>query len=310
MITYPWTKENIKFLPNLERAEPLFQDHSAMKESKVCWRRYFYRMVLGRVAPKEKNQIVFDFGTTGHKFKELLYTQDPTEAFSYIVDPTRAILTEVDEKHPYSHYNRLTLVNMCKRVFEVFKEEKKLGRIKVLAVEQPFNCRLGDSDIYISGRADQIIEKEGKIYDRDWKFTGKQQTYFERSTDPNDQATRYIYGLGQFQGYPINGVYFDCTWIKAPTKKDPAPDVEFYSILTQRTQPQLIEWERKEIHRNEYLKMNREKDIWPMEEEYHCNFCPYAKVCRLTNERAMEAELKSNFVFKPWDSTKVEQEEG
>ena len=298
---------NKRFMPSLERAEPVYQDSTAMKCFKTCKRKYFYRMVLGRVPHVSKYQEVLDFGKAYHKFRELLETHDPTHAFAYIVDPQRCKLHTPDEKSKFKYLDRLRLVDTCKFAFEAWKKEKDAGKIKVIGVEQPFNVQLGETDIFISGRADQIIEYNGKVYDRDFKTTSKDEFFFTREVDPSDQAIRYIYGLSRLHGQHIQGVYFEAI-LNKNLKTKPKENISMFTVLSSRVKPQLDQWEKEQIFINDELKNCRDKDIWPMQ-EISCSFCDYAKVCRLTNENAMVNELKSSYKYSPWDSTKVEQEE-
>lgn len=289
---------NIKFMPNLPRYEPLFQDHSATIVYKNCARRYFYRIVLGRVPRAEPYQVIFDFGSAYHKFREILELESYGKAMEYIMSVT---LTKPAPGSKFEYLNEMRLLKTCQAAYEHWQNEKKQKRIEVVAVEQPFNVELAPG-LFISGRADQIVKWNGKLWGRDWKTTSKDQNAFSRGIDPNDQAVRYIVGESLLHGQQIQGIIFEAVY----NTKTIGPKI--FSVLSSRVKYQLDQWTKEQIFLNDNLKRSRELDIWPME-EHNCSWCPYADVCRKTSEQAMEGTLKQNYLLKPWDHNSVEQKE-
>lgn len=297
MLTHPIPKQS--FMPSLERCEPLIMDSTASKALKKCARYYFLRIVLGRVPLKHKNQIVFDFGTYYHKFRELLELHDYNTALAEMIkyDP------DIDNAGKFSYLTRLRLIESCKAAYEHVQAERNLGRIKVIAVEQPFNIEMPDGS-FIGGRADQIVSWNGRLYGRDFKTTSKQQMFFERELDPNDQAMRYIYGESKLHGQPVQGIIFEAILNTATT----GPKI--FSVISSRNKMQIDKWVEEQLMLNKVLDMYRESDIWPMCETYQCSFCDMAKVCRQPNEASMVQILKSDYKYEPWNHQKVNQGEG
>jgi hypothetical protein len=216
----------------------------------------------------------------------------------YIMSVT---LTKPAPGSKFEYLNEMRLLKTCQAAYEHWQNEKKQKRIEVVAVEQPFNVELAPG-LFISGRADQIVKWNGKLWGRDWKTTSKDQNAFSRGIDPNDQAVRYIVGESLLHGQQIQGIIFEAVY----NTKTIGPKI--FSVLSSRVKYQLDQWTKEQIFLNDNLKRSRELDIWPME-EHNCSWCPYADVCRKTSEQAMEGTLKQNYLLKPWDHNSVEQKE-
>lgn len=294
---------NKRYLPVLERAEPLIMDSTASKGLKKCPRYYFYRFVLGRVL--KQDSIVLQFGKFYHKFRELLELQDLKAALACLDD----YKPDIENAGKFSYLTRQRLIETCLKAYEHSTNEKAKGAIKVIAVEQPFNVQLPDGT-FIGGRADQIVEWNGKLWGRDFKTTSKIQSFFARECDPADQAMRYIYGESKLhfgndcieRGKYIAGIIFQAIYNEA--KKGP----EIYNVISSRDLKQIREWENEQILINQVLAMYRDADIWPMHETYNCRFCEYAKVCRMPSDTGKIQVLKSDYHFSPWDHQNVDQE--
>lgn len=295
-----------RFMAKFERYEPKLQDHSAMIIAKNCYRKYFYRIVLGRVPYVDPNQTVLDFGSAGHKFYEVLeltYQKEGNQEIAFGTALKAALaypiaVPNTGSKWEYLDRQRLTETLMA--CFKYWQEEKKRKAIEVLAVEQPLNVALPDGN-FTSGRMDQLVKWNGLLWDRDFKFTSKDRDTFAKGIEPNDQATRYIYMGTKLHGAEFRGVIFQ-TIINLKTKKP-----EIASVLSERTPAQLAQWEKEQVVLNRTLNVLREEDTWPMQ-EHNCAWCPYANVCRRANEASQMAALEQNFKLSPWDHTKVGQE--
>lgn len=316
METVQYLPEKVKLMKRLPRTEPLLQDHTSMNQLDVCDRKYFLRMVLG-YAPKRSNfQVALDAGHAYHKFREII-----ERSYSGELDPNKAKdldhayglgmkyvmkcnLTTPPENTKFSYLDRSALIKCCDFAFEYWKEEKRRGQITVLAIEQPFNLQLPDGS-FTSGRADQII-RWNVPWGRDFKFTSKGEDAFKRSIEPNDQGSRYIYSESKLIGERLEGIIFEA--LHHSFTKTNGLKIEIVPHLSQRTPGQLEAWLDDKMHINRQLQLNREHDKWPMR-THNCSWCDFASVCRKSSEAAMMAELENNFEHKPWDNTKVGQED-
>lgn len=303
-------EKSLKY-PSLPRFNPEIYDSSTMKLAKECFRKYFYRIVLGRVSPKSNYEVIFNFGSAYHKFREVL-------ELSYMAGDAREVsfgkaiaaisqMKLVAGEGKYEFLTRQRLLETCQVAFEHWKKEKDSKRIEVIAVEQPFNIQLPNGK-FIGGRADQIVKWSGKIWGRDFKTTSKIESYFNMTLDPNDQATRYVYMESKLtfgnsaitDGRYINGIIFEVIQNTKTTKP------KIYNCLVTKNQFQLETWEREELFMHEMLELCKEKDIYPMCET-SCSFCDYAKVCKAPSESSQENILKNDYLLSPWDFNKVEQ---
>lgn len=301
-----------KLYPSLPRFIPKTNDHSSMKLAKECFRKYFYRIILGRTPPKSKYQVIFDFGSAYHKFREVLELsymegKSRTECLGLAVQSISEMpLTPGEGK--YEFYTRQRLLETCMMSYNEWCREKDNKRIEVIAVEQPFNIQMPNGT-YISGRADQIIKWNGKIWGRDFKTTSKMQMYFDATLDPNDQAIRYIYMESKLtfgadainNGRFIEGIIFEVV----QNMKTVPP--KMYKTIISKNRYQLLQWEKEQMLFDRILQLCHEEDTWPMCESA-CSFCDYSRVCKTPSEAGQENILKNNFILSPWDNQKVTQE--
>lgn len=293
-----YDKEKIKFMPKFNRYEPFFQDSTAMKLLMECRRKYALRIIFGRVPKFSPYQVVLDFGSHYHKFREILNKESYTAAMKHVLSVSLPIPPQGNK---FEYLTDLRLIKSCKVASEYKQNEEKGGRIKVIAIEQPFNVSIGDG-IFISGRADEIVEWNGHLWGRDFKSTSKDQATFSKGLDPNDQTIRYIVGESLLHGVNIKGIIFEGMY----NTKTVGPKI--YTVLSSRVKYQTDAWIAEQKINNRILNILREEDIWPMDVfKQNCAWCEYANVCRKTSEEAMAATLASDFDLKPWDSNNVDQ---
>ncbi len=294
-----------KLLPNLPRFEPENMDHTATKCFKECPRKYFYRMVLGRTAPEGKWQSVFAWGSSVHKYLEVLYETGDAGAAMQAALP----IFKSSTNPTFDFQTRERLIATFAKLLKMWQDETKNGVIKVEAIEQPFNILFPDG-ISIGGRFDQLIKWNGRTWIRDWKTSSKQLTYFKQGLEPNDQAIRYIYAASVLQhgldenGYPnrvIDGVLFTVIY----NTKTVGPDVQ--GVPSSRTMLQVRKWVDDQVFIHKQMKMCRDEDMWPMH-EVSCSFCDFRQVCTQPSEAAMENTLKTQYLLQPWKHEEVDQQ--
>lgn len=297
-----------KLLPTLDRFEPTKFDSTAVKEFKTCPRKYFYRMVLGRAAPAGKWESVFAWGTAIHKVMEVLYREGDIKKAMEVAYAT--FRSPLPGKFDFLTKELLTL-NIA-HLAKFYQSEKSGGMIKCEAVEQPWNLVFPDG-VTIGGRFDQIITWNGRIWLRDWKTTSKNFDYFAPSLDPNDQGIRYVYAASCLQfgqtpeGYPkrlIEGVVFQVIQNMKSFTSGP----KLQAMPKQWSMNRIIKWVEEQKWWHKRIADCREEDIYPMNEA-SCTYCDYRSVCTQPDEASMTQQLRYNFLLKPWDFEKVDQEE-
>lgn len=294
------------FMARFERYEPASRDHTAIIAAKECFRLYFYKIVLG-FAEKTTPQY-FKWGTAYHKFREILEREyqkdknyDNPEHFQAALD---AALKSFGPNDPpagsrFDFQTQARLQISCVAAFKDWKKEKKAGKIEVLGIEMPFEVYLSDGRARRGGKADQFIRFLSKPAGRDWKTSSQNPYYYERSIDPNDQFTGYMFGLSGLAQEFVSMLLVDVLFNKKATKSDTGgPTIRQYMVT--KTPWQMEKWEEEQILFEKLLNQCREEDIWPQEEK-NCKYCAFHSVCKKGTEAAQMSQLESEFTQKPWD---------
>jgi CRISPR/Cas system-associated exonuclease Cas4 (RecB family) len=307
-----------KVFDNLEHNEVGLMDSTAITTFMLCPRKYFYRMVLGYTT--EGKQPYFAFGSAYHKFREVIERE-------WLAEPDKAkmpvyIMKGLDEASSYcdkhlvapekgSKWEWMTkarLQKSCILAANWWKNEKEKGAIKVITIEQPFQIKLRDGSI-IAGRADQIVNFNGKLWGRDFKTSSTAGAYYVNSLNPNDQFTRYTFAENKLSGWNeedindrplVQGQLIEVLFNNKTTE----PKIEVYPA--QRTRTELLLWLREQEYWHKMMDLCRKDDIWPMNPK-SCTFCEYRRVCEMSSETSQMTFLKNSFKHNHWDCTKVEQ---
>jgi hypothetical protein len=303
------------FMPRYDRYEPLIKDHTSVITYKTCPRKYFYQIVLGRVSKEEA--IYFAWGSAYHRFREILEKAygldrkgyDETTAIDAFTEATNAGMKVWRERGKdqavgtqWEFMTAARLLSSFQVAFKHWAQEKKQGRIQVLAVEQLFNVALPNGE-RTSGRADQIVRWNSQLWGRDFKTTSKDEKFYNRTIDPNDQFTRYTFAEAELCGEPIQGQIIEVMY-NAKSTKTTTKGPTIFSLIASRTERQIKRWVEEEMFWRETITRSRDADMYPMVEN-SCAFCPYHSVCTKPSEASMMAQLESFFVVRPWDNAKV-----
>lgn len=302
-----------KFLPTLERREPVIKDYSATKLLKECPLKYFLRMVVGKKRVKSDMETIFGWGTAVHLFMEKLYllNGDFKEAFAAALKHYKP--PKIDDK--FSHLDMARFAQTCKALYEFYQKEQENKMVEIVGIEQPFNVALPDGT-HIGGRFDMLFTRNGRLMIRDWKTTTKQANWFIPSLNPNDQPTRYTYAASRLAGWStenpikgkVDGVEFVIIENQKPNKSNAHPP-KIVTTLVSKSHHDLIGWERDQIQVYKMLDLYRAADIWPRHEN-NCSWCDYNSVCRQPTEAAMTWELNNNYVTDFWDHTREDAAKG
>ena len=285
-----------KLMSKFDRCEPVVRDHTAIITAKTCYRKYFYKIVLGFRA--KNNPPYIQFGQAYHTFREVLEKSGELEKSL----EAAANIWKKGSGDPMvgSDFDWLTgerLLKSCLIAHDWWLKEKKLAKFVVIATEQEFIVTLKDGITKTGGRADQLVRWNGKIWGRDFKATSKNSAWFQRGLEPNDQVTRYTLCESKMSGEEVQGQIVELLY----NSRKEGPKI--VPLTSTRTPKQLDDWENDQIFFEELLSKCRDTDTWPMC-EHHCPYCEYHSVCKQVNEGAMMAILQANFVQHPWDFTR------
>lgn len=307
-----------RFLPILERYEPIILDSSAITTYKTCSRLFFYQYVLAKVSKDSKPYI--RFGSAYHKFREILSKryktwriENPTldiDSFpdGFLLEATKAALDlftkEGGDPNPQDRHAHLTkgrLFASIKIAYEYWKDEKRKGQVIVIGVEDSINFQYANGNRKC-GRVDESIEWNGKLWIRDFKCSGKDPKYYPKSLKIKDQAYTYLTGAASLSGRKVEGIIYEQMYNDKPTKTtQKGPSIHPHII--QFTPAQLKNWDYEQQLIHEQINRSRELDIYPMcENDLRCVWCDYYEVCDAMNENQMIAILNNKFKHKIWDN--------
>jgi hypothetical protein len=299
----------VKFMTKYKRYEPIVQDHSSVIKAKQCKRKYFYNVVLA--FKSRGNSPAMNFGSCYHTFREILErsyleSKNEDEAFEKATIAAGDQWKKFGDPPVGAQFDFLTgarLLKSCLVAYDYWKDEKKKGRVEVVAIEQEFIVTLSDGITQIGGRADQIVRWNGKLWGRDFKATSKNAAWYQRLLEPNDQVSRYTLGEGLLTGESIQGQMIELLF----NSKKEGPKI--IPLTTSRTPQQTERWEKDQLFYNKILTLCRDEDNYP-QEEASCPYCDFHSVCKQMSEGAMMATLEQHFEQKPWDFSRSEVIDG
>ncbi len=308
----------IKHFKKFPRYEPQHLDASALSELKKCAQKFFFRYILGLV-PRGESEIYFDWGSAYHKFREVIEVEykknpNPENLRLYIAVGMQAALKIWNNKRglPGTKYEFMTPERLAETLAyagNCWIQEKKEKRVVVVATEQPFNVTLENGTVR-TGRFDQIILKDNRLWGRDFKTSIIDSDGYERYTYPNDQFAGYTFaehilngGDPALDSLKVRGQYVEVMHNAKGTKKDPKIGPKIYTKIVEYTPQALRRWSDEQAYWEAARVAMRENDLYPMTES-HCAWCVFHRVCRLPTESSQEYELRTKYVVKLWDNTK------
>jgi PD-(D/E)XK nuclease superfamily len=296
-----------EFMPSLERCEPLIPDHSSTKVFRRCPREYFYSMVCGYQPTGTVTVLIW--GTAYHKFREVLEKEQNLEL---AVLHGMNIWDEQQGRDPLpdTTWGFMTKARLLKSFLVAYKHwqnEKEKKAVEVIAVEAAFNIELPDGS-RTSGRADQIVRWNRRLWGRDFKTSSVEQQFYTRTLSPNDQFSRYTYAESQLCGEPIQGQIVEVLFNKADHKtsrgKSPTGP-EIITHIATRTPSEIRQWVLEAQIENKLIDLCRDNDVWPQNENA-CRYCAYHQVCKTGEEDSMVQILRSSdYTRRPWVNTDV-----
>lgn len=308
--------ELVKIFPKIRRHEPKYLDSSARVALKKCPRLYFLQYVL-QYKPKE-NPIYFLWGNAIHKFWEvweMTYAQGGKSLSDCSAAAMKAALqvwgTQQDPmpEHRFGFMTKERLIHSCSVIAQAIEHEKRIGAIKVLFTELPFSIELPNG-IVTTGRFDQIIDWNGRVWGRDIKTTSTELAYYKPYLRPSDQFCNYTVAesiligkdvsKGEFIAGQVVNILFNAKHTKT-TKKGPVLDTEVVSLSPEA----LKEWMDDVVYWESVRVQMRKKDMYP-QNNGACRGCAYHGVCKQTTQNGQQLALERDFTFRLWDNAQNE----
>ena len=299
-------------LPTLQ----IYVDASSLTEFKICPRRYYYSIVMGRQPMAESVHLTF--GILLHKAAELYHIRRFTKQEGH-VNALREVVRwlmhatwDREANRPWTsgdkYKNRFTLVRTVVWYLDKYQDDElrtailKDGRP---AVELPFTMDAGytaftGEQFTLCGKLDRIVTFKTQYYVADIKTT--QSTigdyYFKKYT-PDNQVTIYsLAGNAAFE-LPVEGLIIDGCQIAIEFSR-------FERGLIERTNEQLLEWQEELGYWLMNMNTCSQQDYWPRNDSA-CNMyggCPFRPVCSQANPTAAQKVIEGAYREKTWDPLK------
>jgi PD-(D/E)XK nuclease superfamily len=303
-------------LPTLQ----IYIDSSSLSEFKICPRRYYYSMVLGR-QPSAEN-IHLTFGTLLHKAVEMYHkARFHRDGGLTHIDALRAsvkwlmkVTWDKENNRPWSsgdkYKNRFTLIRTVVWYLDIHQEDlltTALLQDGRPAVELPFTIDSGYSsftgeEFRLCGTLDRIaiFQPDKNYYVTDIKTTQSTMGdfYFKKFTPDNQVSTYSIAGSIAYN-MPVQGLIIDGIQIAIEFSR-------FERALIERSQSQLTEWQEDLGYWLMNLNHCAETENWPRNDSA-CNLyggCPFRAVCSQSNPNAATQVLMGAYRERIWDPLK------
>jgi hypothetical protein len=303
-------------LPTLQ----IYIDSSSLSEFKVCPRKYYYSIVLGRQPTTESVHLTF--GTLLHSALELYHKSrfrqegglDHPNALRATVEWLMGATWDREHKRPWSsndkYKNRFTLIRTVVWYLDQYQEDVlvtavlKDGRP---AIELPFAIDSGytaftGEEFILCGKIDRIaiFKPDSNYYVTDVKTT--QSTigdyYFKKFTPDNQVSTYSLAGTLAF-GIPVQGLIIDACQVAIEFSR-------FERGLIERSQAQLTEWQEDLGYWLMNLNHCAETENWPRNDSACDRYggCPFRPVCSQRNPNAAQQVLMGSYAERTWDPLK------
>lgn len=294
-------------LPNLQ----IYMDSSSLTEFKVCPRKYYFSIVLGRQPSAESVHLTF--GILLHKAIETYHKLRPTQPhYTAMKEAVRWAMTATwDHKlnKPWDsddrYKNRFTLIRTLVWYLDNYEHDnvatatQRDGRV---AVELPFSFDSGftastGEDFVLCGTLDRIVSFNDRFYVMDVKTTKSTVgPYYFKKYSPDNQVSIYSIAGAMIFGQPIEGLIIDACQVSIEKSV-------FERGFIDRTAYQRDDWQRDLGWWLMQLNNCAETDVWPKNDSACDRYggCPFRPVCAQPNAAAEARMLEGAYRDRMWD---------
>ena len=297
-----------KHLPTLQ----IYVDSSSLNEFKICPRRYYYSIVMGRQPQAESVHLTF--GILMHRAIEDYHKARAVgtlheDALRSVVHWVMKATWDRTHNRPWAsgdkYKNRNTLIRTI--VWYLDKHAEDVLQTVILqggkpAVELPFEMDSGytaftGEQFILCGKLDRIVTYKSNYFVADIKTT--QNTigdYFFKKFNPDNQMSMYsLAGLLAFN-IPVEGVIIDGCQVATDFSR-------FERAFIERSDFQLHEWQQNLGYWLINLNQCAERNVWPMNDSACTMYggCPFRAVCAQANPTAAMRVLEGSYRSRTWD---------
>jgi len=294
-------------------------DNSVLSTQGRCPRLDLFNYHLCRSTRSTNYPI--NYGVAYHAFRETLeklYVQwvikeekDFDEVVPLLYTTAFAVATKTWEDPPLEHTKSYLDIGRirkaCEESFRTWVDEKKQNFYTIIGAETPFELPLPSGHLF-TGKMDQLIEWNGRLWVRDFKTVGRKPKggNWKPQFNPDHQFSGYVWAAQQLSGRPVDGVIVEIVY----NIKTKGP--EFHPTLCSRTKEDLDNWVEWVEFEYDNRKRCIETGVWPMRTtscgDY--NGCYFRECCGLGSWRSMENWLLEKTIWSVWDPLDPDREEG
>lgn len=297
-------------MPSLQ----IYIDSSSLSEFKICPRKYYYSIVLGRQPHAESVHLTF--GILLHKAVELYHKERPTNphyvamraAVKWALEATWDKTTNKPWDSNDRYKNRFTLIRTLVWYLDHYEHDIVAtapyadGRA---AVEVPFSIDSGytaptGEDYRLCGTLDRIVLFQNQYYVMDVKTTKSSigQYYFDKYS-PDNQVTIYSLAGSTIFHQPIQGLIIDACQVLIEKSA-------FERGFIDRTPYQIDEWQSQLGYWLMNMSQCAEREEWPKNDTACDRYggCPFRPVCAQPHKAAETRMLEGAYRERVWDPHK------
>ena len=268
--------------------------YSNTADARSCGKKFYYRDILG-LQPRITTSAL-TVGSTVHECFEMYFNKHPAqEVIQHIEDAYKGITTSTEAEVERMVIDKYTCLGIWTNYpFSEMEFEEVLP-------EKSFKVKLGNlRGVYLKGRLDGLVKRQGKWWIREVKTTSVDKRCFQSRASVSYQAAGYMYGVGKETNTPLCGVVYDV--IKRPllrrAKHETAEDFgkrifadysnpekkEMYydRYYSYRTEKEIAEFERDMVILARDLRRRIREGDWYRNTDACFTFnseCPYKKIC-------------------------------
>jgi len=232
--------------------------YSSAADLRSCSKKYYYKNILG-LQPKVTTSAL-TVGSTIHECFEMYFTKRTAQEIIQHIDAaykkglSRA--TEIEEDRflidKYTCLGMWTNYPFSEMEFEEVIPEKD------------FKVRLGRlRGVYLTGRVDGLVRRQGKWWIREVKTTSLDKRAFQSKASVSYQAAGYMYGVLKESNTQACGVVYDT--IKRPLLRRGAHETA--QSFGERILADYARADKKEMYYDRYYSYRTEKEISEFEKD-------------------------------------------
>lgn len=289
-------------------------DSTSLGELKTCPRKYYYNLILGKVARADNVHLIF--GVAYHHAQQAFHyaiAEGATEHVATISAVRTALKDTIGWKSDDHHKNRYNLIRTIIWHIDQFGADDPATTIKLAngkpAAELSWRFDLGintqttGEPITLCGHLDRVVMFHNKPWILDYKTTKQSITdkFFDRYS-PDNQISTYSYAGKIVYNIEVEGIIVDAAQILVNGTR-------FQRGFAHRSPEQIYEWRSELDWWLQLAEYCATKEHWPQNDKacFMYGGCVYREICgKHPAERPLWLDVA--FENRLWDPLQVRGE--